>query len=82
VIHLIKLPLDLRLASSRQNAGARSINLAISHRGIAALQAIDPDATEHFLDAVIPMRARMIHRSDGTLDSQAYDRHGQVRLST
>ncbi|KAH9043180.1 FAD/NAD-P-binding domain-containing protein [Lactarius pseudohatsudake] len=68
---------DMRLPSSREAAQQRSINLAISSRGIAAMQAIDPAAASRFLDSVIPMRGRMIHDSNGNLDSQLYDRDGQ-----
>jgi 2-polyprenyl-6-methoxyphenol hydroxylase-like FAD-dependent oxidoreductase len=44
------------------------------------MQAIDSAAASRFLDNVIPMRARMIHDSDGNLDSQPYDRNGQVGI--
>ncbi len=70
---------DPRLASSKAAARARSINLAISHRGLCAINAIDPKAAQSFLQAVVPMRGRMIHHSSGNLDSQLYDRDGQVR---
>jgi hypothetical protein len=70
---------DIR--ESNPSEGLRSINLAISHRGIAALQAIDPGVTDRFLKTVIPVHARMIHYVDGGLKSQPYDRHGQVKLS-
>jgi hypothetical protein len=73
-----KLTLDMRLPSSQAAAQQRSINLAVSSRGIAAIQAIDPVAASRFLDNVIPMRGRMIHDSSGSLDSQPYDRNGQV----
>jgi hypothetical protein len=68
----------MRLPSSQAAAQQRSINLAVSSRGIAAIQAIDPVAASRFLDNVIPMRGRMIHDSSGNLDSQPYDRNGQV----
>ncbi|TFK54973.1 FAD/NAD(P)-binding domain-containing protein [Heliocybe sulcata] len=68
---------DLRLPSSKAAAQQRSINLAISSRGISALQAIDPAATDRFLQTVIPMRGRMIHDSQGQTHSQLYDRYGQ-----
>lgn len=58
----------------------RSINLAISHRGIVALEAIDPAATRRFMQAAIPVRGRMIHKLNGDLDSQLYDRDGQVSV--
>ena len=72
--------LDMRLPSSKAASQQRSINLAISSRGIAALQVIDPAATERFLKTVIPMRGRMIHDSHGNLHSQLYDKDGQVRF--
>lgn len=68
----------MRLPSSTPSSQQRSINLAISHRGLAALQAINPAAMERFMQEAIPMRGRMIHRSNGELDSQLYDRDGQV----
>ncbi|TFK29851.1 FAD/NAD-binding domain-containing protein [Coprinopsis marcescibilis] len=68
---------DLRLPSSKASSQQRSINLAISHRGLAALEAIEPAAAERFLHAAIPMRGRMIHTQPGGLDSQLYDRDGQ-----
>ena len=69
----------MRLASSKAATVQRSINLAISHRGIAALEAIDPAAAQRFLQDAIPMHGRMIHKLSGELDSQLYDRDGQVR---
>ncbi|KAI1795758.1 FAD/NAD(P)-binding domain-containing protein [Ganoderma leucocontextum] len=68
---------DMRLPSSKAAAQQRSINLAISARGLAAIQTIDPAAAERFLSTVIPMRGRMIHDAQGHLQSQPYDRDGQ-----
>ncbi|KAF8969990.1 hypothetical protein BDZ97DRAFT_1653142 [Flammula alnicola] len=68
---------DIRLASSKAAMEQRSINLAISHRGIAALESIEPAAAQRFLQSAIPMRGRMIHKLSGELDSQLYDRDGQ-----
>lgn len=73
---------DARLPSSKAAALLRSINLAISSRGIAAIHAIDPAAADRFMQTVIPMRGRMIHHSNGKLDSQLYDRDGQVSPKT
>jgi kynurenine 3-monooxygenase len=72
--------LDIRLPSSKAQAESRSINLAISHRGIAALQIIDPASAHRFLKDAIPMRGRMIHKLSGELDSQIYDINGQVSV--
>ncbi|KAF9264797.1 FAD/NAD(P)-binding domain-containing protein [Marasmius fiardii PR-910] len=68
---------DLRQSSTKALAQQRSINLAISHRGIAAIHAVFPKAAERFMQTVIPMKGRMIHHLDGRLDSQLYDRDGQ-----
>ncbi|KAA1474919.1 FAD/NAD-P-binding domain-containing protein [Dentipellis sp. KUC8613] len=68
---------DIRLPSSKAAAQQRSINLAISSRGIAALKAIDPAAAGRILDSVIPMRGRMIHDVRGNTHSQPYDPNGQ-----
>ncbi|KAF8557253.1 FAD/NAD(P)-binding domain-containing protein [Imleria badia] len=68
---------DLRLPISKAAAQQRSINLAISSRGITALQAIDPAATARFLQTVIPMSGRMIHDILGNQHSQQYDKDGQ-----
>ena len=68
----------MRLPSSKAATQQRSINLAISHRGIAALGAVEPVLATRFLQSAIPMRGRMIHKQSGELDSQLYDRDGQV----
>ncbi|TFK42673.1 FAD/NAD(P)-binding domain-containing protein [Crucibulum laeve] len=73
---------DLRLPSSKAAAQQRSINLAISHRGIAAMHAIDAATAQRFLHSAIPMRGRMIHKQTGELDSQLYDRDGQASYFT
>ena len=69
--------LDIRLPSSKATQ-QRCINLAISHRGIAALGAVEPGLATRILQSAIPMRGRMIHKQTGELDSQLYDRDGQV----
>jgi kynurenine 3-monooxygenase len=74
------IPPDLRAPSSKQTAQLRSINLAISHRGLAAIQVIDPPAAQRFLQTVIPMKGRMVHHPNGSQESQLYDRDGQVGL--
>ncbi len=52
--------------------GGRSINLALSTRGIHALQQIG--IAEEVLQHAIPMRGRMIHDRSGNLHFSAYDR--------
>lgn len=51
----------------------RSINLAISSRGLEALRSVDPTIAENFLEEAIPMKGRMIHHTDGRQESQLYD---------
>lgn len=70
---------DLRLPSSKAATQQRSINLAVSSRGIAALRAVDPVISQRFLQAAIQMRGRMIHDVNGKQQSQLYDKDGQVR---
>ncbi|KAJ2608647.1 kynurenine 3-monooxygenase, mitochondrial precursor [Coemansia sp. RSA 1365] len=55
----------------------RSINLAISERGLAALRRLDPALEARVKKLVIPMRGRMIHALDGHQSSQAYDIFGK-----
>src|SRR5437762_7974917 len=52
--------------------GGRSINLALSTRGIHALQQIG--AADEVLRHAIPMRGRMIHDKSGNLHFAPYDR--------
>jgi kynurenine 3-monooxygenase len=50
--------------------GGRSINLAISHRGLAALEKVG--LRREILDIAVPMRGRMIHSRFGELTFQPY----------
>jgi kynurenine 3-monooxygenase len=54
----------------------RSINLALSHRGIRALQAAGLE--QEMLNIAIPMKGRFIHHEDGTHSFQPYGEEGQV----
>ncbi|WVN85862.1 kynurenine 3-monooxygenase [Cryptococcus depauperatus CBS 7841] len=51
----------------------RSINLAISSRGLEALRSVDPTFVDDFLQEAVPMKGRMIHHTDGKQESQIYD---------
>ncbi|MBW7906858.1 MAG: FAD-dependent monooxygenase [Phycisphaerae bacterium] len=55
-----------------QSVGGRSINLAVSTRGISALQRVG--LADEVLAQAIPMRGRMIHSRDGSLHYQPYDK--------
>ncbi|KAJ7580938.1 FAD/NAD-P-binding domain-containing protein [Mycena floridula] len=71
---LVEARPDMRLPEAKAALQQRSINLTISHRGIAAIQSVlDVSAADRFLQKVIPMRGRMIHFENGRLDSQLYD---------
>src|SRR6202049_4763695 len=52
--------------------GGRSINLALSTRGIHALEQLD--IADEVLRHAIPMRGRMIHEKSGALHFSPYDR--------
>jgi len=49
---------------------SRSINLAISTRGLAALERVGLE--RELLDVAVPMRGRMVHAIDGGLTFQPY----------
>ncbi len=53
--------------------GGRSINLAISERGMSALREVE--LADEVLKLVIPMPGRMIHSLDGSLHFQAYSKN-------
>ncbi len=76
-------PKDLRDPSTTPLNFTRSINLALSERGINALRHAGlPSLLDNVLSTTIPMRGRMIHgrRVSGELyeESQDYDIHGRV----
>ena len=55
--------------------GGRSINLALSHRGLKALELAGIKDT--IQESCIPMPGRMIHDLEGNLDFQPYGKEGQ-----
>jgi len=61
-----------RRADPRTGGGGRgrSINLAISTRGLAALERVGLD--RKLLEVAVPMRGRMVHGADGGLTFQPY----------
>lgn len=58
--------------------GGRSINLAVSVRGLHALQQIGLDGA--VLDCTVPMTGRLIHGRDGSLQLQAYGKDASQRI--
>lgn len=63
---------DMRKADA---TGGRSINLALSQRGLKALDAVG--LKEKVEEACIPMAGRMIHDLEGKLNFQPYGKEGQ-----
>jgi kynurenine 3-monooxygenase len=59
--------------------GGRSINLALSTRGLRGLAKVGLDA--EVLDISIPMTGRMMHSVDGALKYQPYGKDGQAIYS-
>lgn len=55
--------------------GGRSINLALSNRGIRALEEVG--LADELKKIAIPMHGRMMHDIKGTLSYQAYGKEGQ-----
>ena len=72
--------LDMRLESSKATVQRRSVNLAISSRGLAALEFVDSALAARFLETAIPMKGRIIHDDEGTR-MQIYDPLGGVSAS-
>ncbi|GMM31478.1 kynurenine 3-monooxygenase [Martiniozyma asiatica (nom. inval.)] len=74
---------DVTLFDSRpdprtiQNKNLRSINLAVSARGITAMEFIDPEMKQRILEDIIPMHGRMIHDLTGNEESQIYGLFGE-----
>lgn len=63
---------DMRLDNEE---GGRSINLALSTRGLNALEKVGLDT--EILKQAIPMNGRMMHSAEGELTYQAYGKDGQ-----
>ncbi|SMN21307.1 similar to Saccharomyces cerevisiae YBL098W BNA4 Kynurenine 3-mono oxygenase, required for the de novo biosynthesis of NAD from tryptophan via kynurenine [Maudiozyma saulgeensis] len=67
---------DPRLEATT-NRNLRSINLAISARGIEALKYVDEELCERVLHDVVPMKGRMIHDIDGNQKELLYGIAGE-----
>ena len=72
-VNVYEQRLDRRLHKMN---GGRSINLAISHRGLRALREVGLE--QQALDMAIPMRGRLIHHANGSTDFQHYGQEGQA----
>ncbi|KAK5661842.1 hypothetical protein OQA88_9946 [Cercophora sp. LCS_1] len=85
-VEIYELRSDLRDPSTTPLNFTRSINLALSERGINAMRhSGQPKLIEHVMAATIPMRGRMIHgrRPNGEHyeEAQDYDIHGRSILA-
>lgn len=69
---------DLRDAQEQHLSQLRSINLAVSSRGILAIESINKEMAARVLKDLIPMRGRMIHLLNGDLQSQDYGLYGEA----
>lgn len=82
-VEIYELRGDLRDPSTMPLNFTKSINLALSERGINAMRhANQQELLDHVISATIPMRGRMIHgkRPSGELyeEPQDYDIHGRT----
>ena len=76
-VTLIDMRPDPRKTSNKSEKNLRSINLAVSDRGIRALEFVDKEMSERVLKDIIPMHGRMIHTLDGKQESQIYGLFGE-----
>lgn len=72
-VHLFEKRSDMRQGNYD---GGKSINLALSTRGIVALEKVGLD--KEILDIAIPMTGRMMHDVQGNLSYQPYGKEGQA----
>lgn len=75
-VHLYERRGDMRKGDYQ---GGRSINLALSTRGITALEKVG--LVDDILKIAIPMYGRMMHSTEGELKYQAYGRDDQAIYS-
>jgi kynurenine 3-monooxygenase len=76
-VHLYEMRDDPR---TQALAAGRSINLAISHRGIEALRRVG--LADRVLDMAVPMPGRMIHPVQGPLHFQPYARDPSMAINS
>ncbi|KAK6458674.1 kynurenine 3-monooxygenase mitochondrial precursor [Scheffersomyces xylosifermentans] len=75
-VTLFELRSDPKTDPSSNNL--RSINLAVSSRGIRALKYVDEEMADRILEHITPMKGRMIHDVTGTKqESQLYGLFGE-----
>lgn len=76
-VTLFDLREDPRITDATTKKNLRSINLAVSDRGIRGLEFVDPEMASRVLKDIIPMYGRMIHTLDGHQESQKYGLFGE-----
>lgn len=77
-VELYELRPDMRLPIHRESRRGKSINLALSERGLSALRGTGLNLEKTILEASVPMKARMVHiGKEGKQMSQAYSVNGQ-----
>ncbi|KAI9313553.1 hypothetical protein BX666DRAFT_1977708 [Dichotomocladium elegans] len=64
----------MRIEENKKNERGKSINLALSERGLSALRNTGLDLEQTILEAAVPMKARMVHIGNKQI-SQAYSVH-------
>jgi kynurenine 3-monooxygenase len=64
-----------------RNAAKRSINLALSHRGIETLRLLDPKLLDEVLQSAVRMPRRVIHGADSSITLQPYGLADQTLYS-
>ncbi|CAO3571101.1 unnamed protein product [Mortierella alpina] len=77
-VHVYETRPDMRLPENKAKIQNRSINLALSVRGLTALKGTGLALDELVMKSGLPMRGRMLHiGSEGQLVSQDYGVHGE-----
>ncbi|KAG9069004.1 kynurenine 3-monooxygenase, mitochondrial precursor [Linnemannia hyalina] len=77
-VHVYETRPDMRLPENKAKIQNRSINLALSTRGLTALKGTGLALDELIMKSGLPMRGRMLHIGDeGHLVSQDYGVHGE-----
>lgn len=74
-VELFERRADLRASQAERG---RSINLAVSARGIHALEQVG--LAQEILEHAIPMRGRMLHQADGTTSYLPYSASGKEAI--
>ncbi|CAO3670810.1 unnamed protein product [Umbelopsis ramanniana] len=67
----------MRLPEVKATQRGKSINLALSERGLSALRHSGLDLDKLILEAAVPLHARMVHTTAGHRMSQAYGKKDQ-----